>query len=201
MTRALLLLPVTALLLTACSSADSGDGPDAASAPSASASAVDLSAALVDPSGASRGTVSFSFAGGATTLTVDATALPPGLHGFHVHAVGRCEPDSADPAKPATRGDFLSAGGHLAEAGQTHGDHDGDLPSLLVRADGTATLVTTTDRLTRENLLDADGSAVMVHALRDNFANVPDRYAAEVDETTAKTGDAGGRIACATVRS
>jgi Cu-Zn family superoxide dismutase len=40
----------------------------------------------------------------------------------------------------------------------------------------------------------------MVHADRDNYANVPERYApAGADEMTRNTGDAGGRIACGTV--
>lgn len=190
MTRALLLLPLAALLLTAC-------GEDAA-APRAAAPAPDLSVPFVDPDGAEKGTVALTFAAdGTTTVRVAASGLPQGLHGFHVHKTGTCEPDSEDPAKPGTTGDFLSAGGHVAQEGQTHGDHDGDLPSLLVGADGSAELVTTTDRLSREDVLDDDGSAVMVHAAADNFANLPDRYSPAPDETTLKTGDAGARIACA----
>lgn len=73
----------------------------------------------------------------------------------------------------------VNAGGHLADSGQVHGDHDGDLPSLLVRA---------------------DGAALMVHAGPDNFANIPDRYAPQVDEATGKTGDTGGRVACAVLQ-
>ena len=145
--------------------------------------------------------VALTFAAdGTTTVRVEAGGLPQGLHGFHVHKTGVCEPGSADPAKPATKGDFLSAAGHLATEGQRHGGHDGDLPSLLVRADGSAELVTSSDRLAREAVLDADGSAVMVHAAPDNFGNVPDRYAPAPDETTTKTGDAGARIACAVVK-
>lgn len=190
MTRALLLLPLAALLLTACGEDDA--------APRAAAPAPDLSVPFVDPDGVEKGTVALTFAAdGTTTVRVAASGLPQGLHGFHVHAVGRCEPDSPDPAKPGTTGDFLSAGGHVAQEGQTHGDHDGDLPSLLVGADGSAELVTTTDRLSREDVLDDDGSAVMVHAAADNFANLPDRYSPAPDETTLKTGDAGARIACA----
>jgi Cu-Zn family superoxide dismutase len=40
----------------------------------------------------------------------------------------------------------------------------------------------------------------MVHADPDNFGNVPERYAPKVDETTAKTGDAGARVACAALK-
>jgi superoxide dismutase, Cu-Zn family len=156
-----------------------------------------LSASLMDADGQESGTVEVAFDDDGAVLTISATGLEPGLHGLHVHKTGRCEPDSADPTAPDKKGDFLSAGGHLADEGQVHGDHDGDLPSLLVRADGTARLVTASDRLTRESVLDADGSALMVHAERDNFGNVPDRYAPMLDETTTKTGDAGARVACA----
>lgn len=41
---------------------------------------------------------------------------------------------------------FVSADGHLAETGQTHGHHDGDLPSPLVASDDTTRLPFTTDR-------------------------------------------------------
>ncbi len=156
-----------------------------------------LSAKIMDADGQETGTVEVAFSSDGTVLTVQATGLAPGLHGMHVHKTGKCEPDSADPAKPDKRGAFLSAGGHVADEGESHGNHDGDLPSLLVRSDGSARLVVASDRLTREAVLDADGSALMVHEDADNFGNVPDRYAPELDETTTKTGDAGARVACA----
>jgi Cu-Zn family superoxide dismutase len=139
-----------------------------------------------------------TFQSGLTVVVVEATGLTAGPHGFHVHSVGRCEPDSPDPADPAKVGAFLSAGGHLSDEGQTHGSHDGDLPSLLAGADGTAGLTTSTDSLAQADVLDDDGSAVMIHELPDNFGNIPERYAPQgPDEATAKTGDSGGRIACA----
>jgi Cu-Zn family superoxide dismutase len=133
-----------------------------------------------------------------TTLTIEATQLPPGLHGLHVHKVGQCQAPSADPANPATTGPFLSAGGHLAAEGQSHGSHDGDLPTLLVGENGDARLRITSDRLTRATVLDTDGSALVIHALPDNLANIPTRYSADgPDDMTLKTGDSGARIACA----
>ncbi len=50
-----------------------------------------------------------------------ARGLTPGFHGFHVHAIGVC-----DPAAPG--GPFTTAGGHYAGALPNHGDHAGDLP-------------------------------------------------------------------------
>lgn len=185
--RAALALAFAAVSLAGCGGNDAAEpaGSDA------------LTATLKDKGGSEKGTVAAAFTDDALTLTVEGSGLQAGLHGFHLHKTGTCEPDSADPTAPGTTGAFLSAGGHLAEEGQVHGDHDGDLPSLLVRADGSARLVVTSDRLTRDNVLDADGSAVMVHEQPDNFGNVPDRYAATLDDTTKKTGDSGVRVACA----
>lgn len=159
-------------------------------------------AELADPSGEQRGTVEFAEMDGGTLVTVDASGLPPGFHGLHIHGVGLCEPDSASPTDPEQRGAFLSAGGHLAgpdgEAG--HPEHAGDLPPLYVAGDGTARIVTLTDRLDRDLLLDEDGSAVMIHENSDNLANIPRRYAREgADEDTRNAGDGGSRIACGEV--
>ena len=103
---------------------------------------------------------------------------------------------SADCVAPA----FTSAIGHLKAAGQSHGDHVGDMSSLLVKRNGTATLRLTTDRFTLADLRDADGSAVMVHAGPDNFANIPPRYAPDgPDQATLDTGDSGARVACGAI--
>ncbi|WP_420474515.1 superoxide dismutase family protein [Noviherbaspirillum sp. ST9] len=126
---------------------------------------------------------------GSGTVSVQAQVhdLPPGFHGFHVHAVGECVPP------------FTSAGGHFDQDAHTHRDHSGDFPVLLVNADGTATARFNTDRFSVADLFDADGSAVIVHAGPDNYANIPTRYAAAPDATTLATGDAGARIACGVV--
>jgi Cu-Zn family superoxide dismutase len=129
------------------------------------------------------------------------------FHGFHVHANndpanGRgCQ---ADPDQPSTTW-FVSADGHLASAGQTHGAHDGDLSSPLVLPDGRAELRFTTARIDSRALL---GRAVVLHAGRDNFGNVPTGEAptqytpndpAAVD-LTSRTGNAGDRVACGVIR-
>ena len=58
----------------------------------------------------------------------------------------------------------------------SHGAHAGDLPPLLVNANGTASAAFETDRFTIAQLRDADGSALMVHAGPDDFADIPTRY-------------------------
>jgi superoxide dismutase, Cu-Zn family len=114
--------------------------------------------------------------------------LPAGFHGFHIHTVGRCDAPS-----------FTTAGGHFNPTRAAHGAHAGDLPSPLVTGDGEAFLATATDRFSIADLRDADGSAVMVHAGSDNFANIPARYGGP-DEETLNTGDSGSRMACGVVR-
>ena len=147
------------------------------------------SARLMDSAGRSVGRVRMrERRDGAVELTARAFNLTPGFHGFHIHTIGRCDP-------PA----FTTAGGHLNPAGAPHASHAGDLPSLLVNGDGTARLVTTTDRFSIADLRDADGSAVMVHSGPDNFANIPARYGGP-DQETLNTGDSGTRVACGVVR-
>lgn len=159
-----------------------------------------LTARLLDAGGAEVGTVTLSEAEGGTQVSVDVDGLPPGFHGFHLHAVGVCEPDSPNPADPSMTGDFLSAGGHIGAGETDHGRHAGDLPVLYVSEAGTGSLTAVTDALTSGEVTDEDGSAVMVHAAADNYANIPDRYApGGPDEMTRNTGDAGGRIACGVV--
>ena len=68
---------------------------------------------------------------------------------------------------------FTTAGGHWNPSGTTHGSHVGDLPSVLVGTDGRAHMVFQTHRFRVAQLFDADGSAVVLHAGADNFANVP----------------------------
>jgi len=127
--------------------------------------------------------------------------LAPGFHGFHIHAVGVCDPNATDPNGVVVP--FLTAGGHLNPGGATHGHHAGDLPVLLVTADGTTRSLTETSAVTLANILDADGSAFIVHSAPDNYANIPARYTAAgvpgPDAATLATGDSGGRVACGVI--
>jgi len=122
-------------------------------------------------------------------VSVTTRGLTPGFHGFHVHAVGVCEAP------------FTSAGGHFNLPGNTHPDHSGDMPVLLINADGKGEARFETDRFGISDLFDADGSAIIIHAGPDNYANIPTRYSATgPDEMTLATGDSGARAACGVVR-
>lgn len=148
---------------------------------------------LMDATGAAVGKVKLRQQGSRVVVRAQVEGLTPGFHGFHVHGVGECVPP------------FTSAGGHYNPAGTGHGEHAGDMPSLLVLDDGTAQLQFATDRFTLAELLEGDGSAIIVHALPDNFANIPTRYQSTTegvfgpDSATLATGDAGGRVACGVV--
>jgi superoxide dismutase, Cu-Zn family len=136
-------------------------------------------------------------------VAVAARGLTPGFHGFHVHAVGICDPNAKDATGAVVP--FASAGGHFNPAGTTHGAHAGDLPVLLVQQSGVAVGTVVTDRFRVADLQDADGSAIIIHVGADNLANIPARYVQAAtgtpgpDATTLATGDAGGRFACGVV--
>lgn len=147
--------------------------------------------------------------GGYATITVQTTStgrLSPGFHGLHIHAVGKCEPDSVAPTGGAP-GDFLSAGGHFQAPGHDGHPQSGDLTSLHVREDGSALLVTTTDAFTKDELVSGERTAIIIHADPDNFANIPAERYTQVngtpgpDQTTLATGDAGKRVACGVIGS
>jgi Cu-Zn family superoxide dismutase len=147
---------------------------------------VRASATLVDTQGRMVGTARFSEAAGGdgVSVRVEVAGLPPGPHGIHVHAVGVADPNASPP--------FATAGGHFNPENRQHGlnnpsgAHAGDLPNLVVAADGTGVLDAVTERLTLSpgpnSIFDADGSAVIIHTNAD-------------DQVTNPTGNSGGRIA------
>jgi Cu/Zn superoxide dismutase len=149
---------------------------------------------LIDADGAPAGLVVLEDVGDAVFVSVRASGLRPGFHGFHVHAGARCTDDSGEP-------DFALAEGHFGHDEDTHhGQHPGDLPSLYADADGEAELSFATDRFTLQEIV---GRTIIVHADPDNFANIPDRYRSTSgsgpDEETRLTGDSGDRVACGEV--
>ncbi|MGV8872690.1 MAG: superoxide dismutase[Cu-Zn] [Rhodococcus sp. (in: high G+C Gram-positive bacteria)] len=185
--------------------ADPAAGAVAGDGRAESGSADSIEGTFRNAAGAEVGTVTFASEGDKLTVTAEVEDMTPGFHGFHIHTVAACEPNSVAPTG-GEPGAFLSAGGHLQVDGRTEYPASGDLTSIQVGEDGTGRLVTTTDAITLDDLrADGAGTAVMVHEGADNFANVPPRYtlpdgAAVPDMTTLMTGDAGARAACAVLQ-
>lgn len=122
-------------------------------------------------------------------LTPQLSGLPAGPHGIHVHQNGDCGPKEQD-GKPAAG---LAAGGHFdPHASGRHagpwqeGGHQGDLPALAVRGDGTATETLVAPHL---KLAELKGRAIVIHAGADNYADDP-----------KPLGGGGARIACGVVK-
>ena len=133
------------------------------------------------------------------------------FHGFHLHTTGKCDPKAVDP-ETDEKVPFFTAGGHFNPTSDIHSLHAGDFPVLLVMKNGQAREKFVTDRFKLSQLFDKDGSAVIIHEGRDNYANIPattdgeKRYHSHLedvfgpDSLTEATGDAGDRFACGVVR-
>jgi Cu-Zn family superoxide dismutase len=143
------------------------------------------SAVLVDPAGNVVGDAKFTEdTTGILHVNVHVKGILPGRHGIHLHAVGSCTPD------------FAAAGPHHNPLNHQHGlnnpqgAHAGDLPNLIVNTAGRGHLNATSDRATLSpgsiSLVDANGSAVIIHAAED-------------DQVTNPTGNSGARIACGVI--
>ncbi len=157
-----------------------GSSPYAARAAGPSATAT-----LRDGSGKAVGTATLTPAEGGVRIAVSVSGVAPGPHGFHVHAVGKCEGP-----------DFKSAGPHLNPAAKEHGmenprgAHVGDLPNLQVGADGSGTgeFVARGASLGEGpgSLFPDGGTSLVLHAAPDDLKTDP-------------AGNAGARIACGVV--
>jgi Cu-Zn family superoxide dismutase len=203
------LLVLVLLVLVASGVSPAGELPtedDGVRATGGTRHGADAIARLKDAEGNFIGVVRFESEGDEVEVEADVknvTVNHGEFHGFHVHQTGKCEPKSVDPV---TGSPFFSAGGHFKTGDQAHGAHAGDFPVLLVQSDGHAEEEFDTDRFRLRQLFDRDGSAVIVHAGRDNYANIPQRYHSHTenvfgpDSATLATGDAGARFACGVVR-
>jgi Cu-Zn family superoxide dismutase len=152
----------------------------------ASASPTSASAVLINASGATVGKASLQQAPTGVLIRIEIWGLPPGVHGIHLHSIGKCSPD------------FKAAGGHINPHKRAHGllnpdgPDRGDLPNLFVgaNASGKAEFFTTRVSLTAGTapLLDEDGSAFIIHERAD-------------DHMTQPIGGAAGRIACGVINA
>lgn len=111
--------------------------------------------------------------------------LPPGVHAFHIHEKGLCNPP-----------EFKTAGGHFNPFGKQHGlknpkgPHAGDLPNLVVDTDGKETLEVIASQVTlkpgKNSLFQPGGTSLVIHQGPDDYMSDP-------------AGNAGPRIACGVI--
>ena len=135
--------------------------------------------------GKALGSVSVSEDANGATMTVNASGMPAGMHGIHLHEKGLCDGPK-----------FESAGAHWNPGAKQHGRdnpqgaHLGDFANLEVAGAGTATASFTVAGAMMASganmLADADGTAIVVHAKADDYKTDP-------------AGDSGDRIACAVI--
>ncbi len=91
--------------------------------------------------------------------------LESGPHALHIHEHPDCGP-SADGNPAGAAGSHYDPLGSSMHAGPYQAGHLGDLPNLIVEADGTARIATLAPRLT---LADIKGRALMLHAGADRY--------------------------------
>jgi Cu-Zn family superoxide dismutase len=139
-------------------------------------------AQLTDPEGRSVGEAVLRESPHGVLVSLRLTKVAPGIHAVHIHEVGRCE-----------RPTFESAGGHFNPTKREHGFlnprgvHAGDLPNIEIPTDLRYSAEYFVDGVSLaagpQSLMDADGSAVVIHQGRDDYVTDP-------------AGDAGARVAC-----
>lgn len=152
--------------------------------PQEQASAQIATAAIMDRSGAQIGNARFYSQANEVTVAISLSGLSEGTRAVHLHTKGDC-----------SAADFTSAGGHLNPHGKEHGSlnpagkHLGDLPNIVIGANGTGAVSALLDGAAPDvlaDIFDDDGTAIIVHEGVDDYRTDP-------------TGAAGGRIACGLV--
>ncbi len=147
-----------------------------------------VEAGFVDNAGASIGSATLTQGPHGVLVRIELDGLPPGSKAIHLHRTGTCHDHSAG---------FTASGGHVNPDGVPHGllnpdgPGAGDFPNFYVHDNGYAwaeffNARVSLDGSTGEDLLDEDGSALVIHEGPDDHMSQP-------------IGGAGARIACAVV--
>ncbi|XP_078182507.1 superoxide dismutase [Cu-Zn], chloroplastic [Carex rostrata] len=123
---------------------------------------------------------------GPTTVSVRATGLTPGLHGFHLHEYGD------------TTNGCISTGPHFNPNNLTHGApedevrHAGDLGNIVANSEGVAEATIVDSQIPLNGPNSVVGRAFVVHEVEDDLGKGG-------HELSLSTGNAGGRLACGVV--
>ena len=129
------------------------------------------------------GTVHIEHMPSATLLLIKLHDMPPGVHGIHIHSVGKCDPPSFDSAGP-----HYNPTKHEHGMKNPKGPHAGDLPNITIPADGkleTQIMIAGEQQWEGEGgILDGDSASIVIHANPDDYLTDP-------------AGNSGPRIACA----
>jgi superoxide dismutase, Cu-Zn family len=133
---------------------------------------------LKDTKGEKMGTASFKQEGDVVVLTINASGLTPGKHGFHIHE------------NAIVGNDFSTAGSHFNPTGKKHGHlnpegfHLGDLLNLEVDAKGNANQPFELKGVTLEKGKpnSISGKSLIIHAMEDDYKTDP-------------SGNSGDRVA------
>lgn len=151
---------------------------------------VSARAPIVADGGAQIGEVLLTDGPAGVLIRISARGLTPGWHAMHFHAVGDCSDQG-----------FQKSGAHINHAVDkkphgllnANGPDFGDLPNIFASPDGSVNaeayspLVKLGAGTERADLVDTDGSALVIHASAD-------------DHVTQPIGGAGARVACALIR-
>lgn len=178
-----------ALLAAGCADDAPAEAPADAPAPVA-ADDPETVEALVSPigDGTVEGRVVFTALDDALEIRYALDGLGAGPHGFHVHRIGDCGPDSTGTPGGA-------AGPHFNPLESPHGApdadpadrHAGDLGNIQAGPDGRAEGVVVDSVLSLDGPTSVMGRALVVHGGEDDLASQP-------------SGDAGARVGCGVIR-
>lgn len=147
---------------------------------------IEATTQLLGPNGELRGTATLSQRPEGTVVRARIEGLIAGTYAIHLHSVGKCEGPK-----------FTSAGGHFNPTMKMHGSrnpagpHAGDLTNINIPEGGAlrVELLAPNVRLGPGDgtLFDADGAAIVIHALADDYQTDP-------------SGASGTRIACGVIK-
>ncbi len=128
-----------------------------------------------------KGVIVFTKTNEGINVSVKASGLSKGKHGFHIHQFGDCSAP-----------DGTSAGGHFNPQGMEHGApndkmrHVGDFGNIEADASGNVDLEFNDTQISFDGDNSIIGRSVVVHAGEDDLHSQP-------------TGNAGARVACGVI--